>query len=61
MGLAPYGDPKYVDLINQIIQVADDGSFQVDMSYFSFATGLKMTSRKFDRLFGGPPRKPEVK
>ena len=59
MGLAPYGDPKYVDLINQLIQVADDGSFQVDMSYFSFATGLEMTSRKFDRLFGGPPRKPE--
>ena len=40
MGLAPYGDPKYVDSINQIIQVAEDGSF-IDMSYFSFVTGLK--------------------
>ena len=61
MGLAPYGQPKYVDSINELIQVAEDGSFQLDMSYFSFATGLKMTNKKFDKLFGGPPRKPESK
>lgn len=61
MGLAPYGEPKYVEIIkNNLITVADDGSFQLDMSYFNYATGLTMTNKKFDTLFGGPPRKPEA-
>tara|TARA_Y100000588_G_C14266148_1_gene929967 strand:+ start:1809 stop:3647 length:1839 start_codon:yes stop_codon:yes gene_type:complete len=60
MGLAPYGEPKYADLINEkLIRVAEDGSFQLDMSYFDYATGLTMTNRKFATLFGGPPRKSE--
>mgnify|MGYP000020490322 CR=1 FL=1 len=60
MGLAPYGNPIYADLIKEnIIKIADDGSFQLDMSYFDYATGLTMTNKKFDNLFGGPPRKPE--
>ena len=60
MGLAPYGEPKYADLIREkLIQVADDGSFQLDMSYFNFATGLTMTNKKFDDLFGGPARTSE--
>ena len=61
MGLAPYGEPKYVDLIKKkLIKIADDGSFQLDMSYFDFATGLKMTNNKFNKLFGGPPRTSEM-
>ena len=61
MGLAPYGKPCYADLIKEkLIAVAHDGSFQLDMSYFNYATGLTMTNRKFDALFGGPPRKPET-
>lgn len=61
MGLAPYGEPKYADLIREnLIDIADDGSFHLDMSYFNFATGLTMTNKKFDTLFGGPPRKPEM-
>ena len=60
MGLAPYGEPKYADLIrDNLINVADDGSFQLDMSYFDYATGLTMTNKKFDALFGGPPRQSE--
>lgn len=60
MGLAPYGNPKYADLIREkLISVAEDGSFQLDMSYFNYATGLTMTSKKFDALFGGPPRTSE--
>ena len=60
MGLAPYGEPKYADLIkDKLIVVADDGSFQLDMSYFDYATGLTMTNKKFDALFGGPPRTSE--
>ncbi|MDA9678834.1 carbamoyltransferase [Candidatus Pelagibacter sp.] len=62
MGLAPYGEPHYADLISEkLITVADDGSFQMDMSYFDYATGLTMTNKKFDALFGGPPRLPEAK
>ena len=62
MGLAPYGEPKYTDLIKaNIIKVAEDGSFQLDMSYFDYATGLTMTSKKFNDLFGGPPRASEDK
>ena len=61
MGLAPYGEPRYTDLIyNNLITVADDGSFQLDMSYFDYATGLTMTSSKFNKLFGGPPRTSEA-
>ena len=60
MGLAPYGEPKYADLITEnLIHIADDGSFQLDMNYFDYATGLTMTNKKFDALFGGPPRQPE--
>jgi carbamoyltransferase len=62
MGLAPYGEPRYVDLIKEnLINISDDGSFQLDMSYFNYATGLTMTNKKFDTLFGGPPRKSEAK
>lgn len=61
MGLAPYGEPLYADRIyDHLIAVSEDGSFQLDMSYFSFATGLTMTNKKFDLLFDGPPRKPET-
>ncbi|MDC3089272.1 carbamoyltransferase, partial [Alphaproteobacteria bacterium] len=61
MGLAPYGEPVYVDLIQEkLITVAEDGSFQLDMSYFNYATGLTMTNKKFDELFGGPPRTSET-
>jgi len=61
MGLAPYGKPKYADLIKEkIINIAEDGTFQLDMSYFNYATGLTMTSNKFHNLFGSPPRKPET-
>jgi len=60
MGLAPYGEPKYVDLIlDNLLDVKDDGSYRLDMSYFNFATGLTMTNKKFDDLFGAPARKPE--
>ncbi len=61
MGLAPYGTPRYADLIRQkLITIADDGSFQLNMRYFDYATGLTMTNKKFDSLFGGPPRKSEA-
>ncbi len=60
MGLAPYGKPRYANLItDKLLLVASDGSFKLDMSYFDYASGLKMTNKKFDDLFGGPPRKPE--
>ena len=60
MGLAPYGEPKYKDLIlENLIDVQDDGSFKMNMDYFNYCAGLTMTSRKFHKLFGGPPRKPE--
>ena len=58
MGLAPYGEPRYTNLIREkLIKIADDGSFHLDMSYFDYATNLTMTNKKFDELFGGPPRK----
>jgi carbamoyltransferase len=61
MGLAPYGEPKYRDLIlERLIDLKDDGSFRLDMTYFNYCQGLTMTSRAFDRLFGGPPRRPSV-
>lgn len=60
MGLAPYGQPKYVDLIRQhLIDIRDDGSFWLDMDYFNYCQGLTMTSGKFHRLFGRTPRNPE--
>ena len=61
MGLAPYGSPIYSDKIkNNLIHIAGDGSFQLDMSFFNYATGLTMTNEKFNALFGGPPRGPET-
>ena len=60
MGLAPYGEPKYADLIRErLLDIKPDGSFRMDMSYFNYCRGLTMTSRKFARLFGGPPRRAE--
>ena len=60
MGLAPYGEPVYRERILQhLIQLKDDGSFRMDMSYFNYCAGLTMTSPKFHALFGGPPRQPE--
>ena len=61
MGLAPYGEPRFANLIREkLITVADDGSFHLDMSYFDYASGLTMTNKKFDALFGGPPRTSEA-
>jgi len=61
MGLAPYGEPKYEHLIKEnLIKVAEDGSFQLDMSYFEYATGVTMTNSKFHALFGGAPRTSET-
>ena len=59
MGLAPYGKPKYKLIKNTIIELKEDGSFKLNMEYFDFCTDLKMTSSKFNNLFGGKPRKPE--
>jgi len=60
MGLAPYGEPKYADLIrDNVIDLKEDGSFRMDMSYFNYCQGLTMTGPKFDELFGGPARKAE--
>ncbi len=61
MGLAPYGEPKYVDLmLNEIIDLKDDGSFKLNTRYFNYLSGLTMTSRAMDKLFGGAPRRPET-
>src|SRR3989454_6278724 len=60
MGLAPYGTPRYVDLIfEKLVQLKDDGSFKLNMDFFDYPHGLTMTNGAFDRLFGGPPRQPE--
>jgi carbamoyltransferase len=57
MGLAPYGEPKYTDLIlKNLIDLKEDGSFRLNISYFEYCTGLRMTGGRFDKLFGGPPR-----
>ena len=62
MGLAPYGEPKYVDTtFKELIDVKDDGSFRMNMDYFNYCAGLTMTNEKFHKLFGGPPREPESK
>jgi len=62
MGLAPYGEPGYVQAIyDHLIDLKDDGSFKMNMEYFDYGAGLRMTGRKFAGLFGGPARKPESK
>jgi carbamoyltransferase len=62
MGLAPYGEPKYVDLIyRELMDLKEDGSFTLNQRYFNYLTGLTMTNSAFDRVFGGPPREPETK
>jgi carbamoyltransferase len=62
MGLAPYGEPKYTDLIlRELVDLKADGSFRLNMDYFGYGSGLTMTNAKFDRLFGRPPRPPESK
>ena len=61
MGLAPYGEPKYYQIIlDNLIDLKADGSFRLDLSYFDYCTGLRMTNDKFYDLFGGPPRRPET-
>ncbi len=61
MGLAPYGEPKYAQQIfDNLIDLKEDGSFKLDMTYFNYCAGLTMTSGKFHNLFGGPPRQPET-
>ena len=60
MGLAPYGEPRYADLIrDNLVDIKSDGSFALDMKFFNYCTGLTMTNDRFSDLFGGPPRKPE--
>ena len=60
MGLAPYGEPKYAQLMfDNLIDIKDDGTFRLDQSYFDYCTGLRMTNDKFDKLFGAPARDPE--
>ena len=61
MGLAPYGEPRYVDLIlKELIDLKEDGSFKLNMKYFDYCAGLTMTNKRFNNLFGAPPRKPET-
>ncbi len=61
MGLAPYGEPKFVDVIkDNLIDIKPDGSFRMDMAFFDYCAGLKMTNARFDKLFGKPARKPET-
>ncbi len=62
MGLAPYGEARYVDLIlNELLDLKEDGSFKLNMKYFGYCNGLRMTNWRFEKLFGGPQRKPETK
>jgi carbamoyltransferase len=62
MGLAPYGEPKYVDaILSELVDLQEDGSFTLNQKYFNYLTGLTMTNGEFDKLFGGPPRVPESK
>jgi carbamoyltransferase len=62
MGLAPYGEPVYTDLIlEKLVDLKEDGSFRLDLSYFDYAAGLRMTNERFHRLFGTPPREPEAR
>jgi carbamoyltransferase len=60
MGLAPYGEPKYAQIIfDRLIDLKPDGSFRLNLDYFDYCTGLRMTNQSFDGLFGGPPRRPD--
>jgi len=59
MGLAPYGNPIYEDKVKQLVDLKEDGTFRLDQTYFNYATGLKMTNKKFDDLFGQKPRNPK--
>jgi len=60
MGLAPYGEPRYKDVImKELIDIKEDGSFRMNMEYFNYCKGLTMTNERFHKLFGGPPRRPE--
>jgi carbamoyltransferase len=60
MGLAPYGEPRYVDtILRELVDLKEDGSFKLDLKYFDYCAGLTMTNGRFNKLFGGPPRKPE--
>ena len=60
MGLAPYGEPRYVTMIlEHLIDIKPDGSFRLNLDYFDYCTGLTMTNKRFDALFGGPPRQPD--
>ncbi len=62
MGLAPYGEPKYVDtILRELVDLKDDGSFRLNMEYFNYGVGLTMTNARFDALFGRGPRQPESK
>lgn len=62
MGLAPYGEPKYVDrILTELVDLREDGSFRLNQGYFNYLSGLTMTNGKFSQLFGGPPRTPESK
>jgi carbamoyltransferase len=61
MGLAPYGEPRFKDMIlSELIDIKEDGSLRLNLTYFDFLGGLRMTNRRLSRLFGGPPRKPEA-
>jgi carbamoyltransferase len=61
MGLAPYGEPRYRDkILSELVDLKEDGSIRLDLSYFDFLGGLRMTNNRFSQLFGGPPRKPET-
>jgi len=60
MGLAPYGEPRFAQaILDNLVDLKADGSFRLNMDYFNYCTGLTMTNRRFDKLFGGPPRQPE--
>ena len=61
MGLAPYGEPRFKNtILDKLIDLKEDGSFRLNMEYFDYCTGLRMTNEKFDALFGGPPRNAET-
>jgi len=61
MGLAPYGEPRFARLIrDELIDIKPDGSFRLNLDYFDYVTGLRMTNQRFDALFGAPPRRPET-
>jgi carbamoyltransferase len=61
MGLAPYGKPRFrEEILRELIELKDDGSFRLNLAYFDFASGMRMTNRRFDALFGGPPRAAEA-